>query len=114
MRIVSREELLTLPAGLLIAELDQYGNASEFRIFGGKYADNDFLIRTITDPQADSGDDSYNKRKDMRVNGTSYPVNEDYGREGLFEEDQHFLIYEPADIASIMRELNTGSVGEQP
>ncbi|MGX7727580.1 hypothetical protein [Rhodococcus sp. 5G237] len=110
MRIVNRSELLTLPAGTLIAEVentDSYtGTLGQLMIFGGKYSENDFLIRTIDDPYASGSEDSWDRRHDMLENGTSYPVNPYYGREGCFEDDsQKFLVYEAADIASIIAHI---------
>lgn len=110
MKIISRSELLTLPAGTLIAEVEDTesytGTLGPLMIFGGKFSDNDFLIRTIHDPHASGSEDSWDRRHDMLENGTSYPVNPHYGREGCFEDDsQKFLVYEAADIASIIAHI---------
>lgn len=105
MKIVSRKELLTLKPGHLIAEWnDKYG-VGRLMIFGGKFSENDFLTRSITTPHASGSNEMFDREIDMRENGTSYPVNPHYGRDGLFEEEQKYLVYEVADIASIVAHI---------
>lgn len=102
MKIVSRAELIQMPVGTLFAEAFHAGNYGPLQIFGGYGCGPDFTERSITSPQSDDTEEYLDRVEDMFNNGTSYPVNVDYGREGLFDDTLKYLVYEPSDIASII------------
>lgn len=105
MKIVSRKELLTMPAGTLMADIHEDGSYGELQIFGGKFSENDFLTRTITRPDAHDSIEMWDRQDEMLEKGSSYPINTGYGREGLFDDDAKYLVYEAADIASIIAHI---------
>ncbi len=47
----------------------------------------------------DSGE--FGERFDRMVAGESFPINEDYGRDGCFDHVDLFLVYEADDLASL-------------
>ena len=104
MRIVSRAELLDMPRGTLFAQASGAGVYGELCIFGGPFGP-DFTERSITGCQSDGSDDQWEREEAMWDSGASYPVNEDFGREGYFDHSMRYVVYEAADIASIVAGL---------
>lgn len=104
MRIVSRAELVAMPSGVLFAEAFSCGKYGDLCIYS-EYGGPDFLQRPIEWVESSESEDMWDREKDMWDNGTSYPVNTDYGREGYFDDTMKYLVYEPEDIASIFGEL---------
>lgn len=105
MRIVSRRELMAMEPGVLYAQVAKDGQFGELHIFGGAFGSNDFTTRSITGPEFNDTDELFQREEDMRVNGTSYPVDSLYGRDGLFDDDIRYLVYDEADIVSIVQDL---------
>jgi hypothetical protein len=79
----------------------------------GKTMSNDFLVQAIADAieHEDSGE-FCDKLEDCRKNGTS--VNMDFyceSRDGFFEEDQLFAIWEEKDKLDLLKRLIDGIDG---
>jgi hypothetical protein len=105
MRIVTGKDLRLLSAGTLFAEAygpDSYGALC---VYGGT-SGNDFLERPIEVPESSDTGEHLDRSEAMWTTGKSFPVNTAYGREGLFDPEQRYLVYESADIASIFQELS--------
>lgn len=104
MRIVSRRELMAMEPGVLYAELFGDGQYGELCIYGGS-SGNDFTERCIINPESGSSEELWQRQDDMLANGTSYPVEAHYGRDGMFDDDARYLVYDAADIVSIVQDL---------
>lgn len=105
MRILSRDEFLRMPSGTLYAPLETPWSFGEISIKGESY-NNDFLECGITWVEGDSSDEAVNRLEEMLADSSvSYPVQSTYGREGIFDNDIKYLIYEKEDIKSIFEEL---------
>lgn len=107
MRIVTRQQLLEMPRGTLFAEAFDPCNYGPLCIFGGEFGP-DFTERSITACESDGSEQYIERSQEMWETGASYPVNTDYGREGMFDDSMRYLVYEPADIESIISELHRG------
>ncbi len=105
MKVVSRKELLTLPAGTLMADIHKDGSYGELQIFGGKFSENDFLIRIIDRPEAHDSSEMWERQDEMLTTGAIYHVNTAYQRDGLFDDDAKYLVYDALDIASIIAHI---------
>lgn len=114
MRIVKRQELMSMPKGTLFTDVylrDGYAEWVDggWEVFGGalREADGrawDFISRSIDTHQSDSSVEHWQRHEDL-INGASYPVNTDYGREGMFDDDAQYLVYEQADIECILADV---------
>lgn len=106
MRIVDRKTFLALPPNTVFAkhfEADFFNNLQ----IKGETWDEDFLYEDLSDfDDYDTSEERYDKIERMRRNGESFPLKLDgSSRDGLFEEDQWFAIYDKADITKIIARL---------
>lgn len=114
MRIVKRQELMSMPKGTLFTNVYLRDGYAEWldgglEVFGGALygVDGrayDFASRSIGTFQSDSSDEHWQRHDDL-LNGASYPVNTDYGREGMFDDDAQYLVYEQADVECILSDV---------
>lgn len=96
MKIYKHAEFLKLPEGTLFRK----GKPSYFNNLQVK-ADslpNDFICMAIGDFEAFDSEDFGNKFEQM-LNGESIPMTDDsYGRDGCFDDDDIFLVFEIDDL----------------
>jgi len=110
MRLVKRKEFVRLPAGTLFAPMMQKWVFGELSVKGGSLdfgnETDDFLELGLN---WIDGDDTYQvcERLDEMLadSSVSYPLQSAYGREGLFDPDMVYLVYEPADVAALVSEI---------
>lgn len=107
MRIVKREEFLKLPSGTVYATHYNDDGFGTLCIKRSSSPNNDWYYTDLNDfDDCDNSDDRYKKMKLMREEGASYPLRLDtQSRDGLFEEDEFFAIYERGDIQNIITKL---------
>tara|TARA_R110002126_G_scaffold1757_5_gene10575 strand:- start:1025 stop:1375 length:351 start_codon:yes stop_codon:yes gene_type:complete len=69
--------------------------------------DNDFFVSDLNEVTAQSSIDQYDKIKDMMINSLkSDPINFDVsGRDGMFNDDQMFAIYDTDDLLNMIDRL---------
>lgn len=103
MKIYRRDEFLKLPAGTIFAK----GKPQYFESLSVK-ADslpNDFIYRQLVwfDSHGDTGDEfDQGLRFDAMVEiGASFPMEQSYGRDGCFDNEDLFLVYEHADLLEL-------------
>lgn len=107
MRIVDRKTFLAMPAGTLFAKFDPH-------VFGelqikADTCGNDFVCNGLMpywwEDCQDSGD-ALSIIDRMMEGESSPPLDYDsYGRDGLFDADQLFAVFEPADVRALMTHL---------
>lgn len=101
MRIVGLEEFLKLPPGTLYMKSDEYGNPDGFMVKEATWG-NDWVYRDLQDIDNASSEDRMDRLFAMIADSSiSYPINEDCGRDGMFEPSQRFFVYERADLESL-------------
>lgn len=114
MRLVKRQELMTLPAGTLFAELQQEWVFHGLQLKGETYADAqgrniDFMVKQLDWVDAYDCGEACQRLDEMKANpAVSHPIETAYGRHGLYDDDQVYLVYEPADTARLIAELTPG------
>jgi len=64
--------------------------------------EHDFISMTVEFPESNSSDELFARLDEMERTGCSYQLDVDCaGRDGLFEKDQLFLIYDAADLTAL-------------
>jgi hypothetical protein len=118
MKIVNRTEFLKMPAGTIFIEvpINSSPAGDAFMVKGDTWYNkenpssaHDFLEMSLSCWQSNSSEQLFNHEEDMRENGTSYPIDFCFGRNGLFDKDAQFLIYEPEDVIKL-RDLLTSII----
>lgn len=106
MRVVDRDTFLTLPAGTIYCKGTRW-------IFGGlnmkheNCGKNDWYA---ADPAWVDGADSsecLDRLEEMLAKGASYPMQDSICRDGLFNDEAVFLIYERADLLILRGWIDT-------
>ena len=106
MKIVNRKTFLSLPADTLFSKFDPcvFGDLC---IKGNSIGDTDFVYQSITDAIAcnDSGE-FVDKLLVAQASGESVGMDFDcQGRDGMFDAEQLFAVWEPADVAALIARL---------
>lgn len=99
MRIYTRKEFLKLPAGVAYCKGIKW--CFDGLNFKGDSLSNDWWS---TDPAWVDGEDSamcFSRLEEMLESGASYPIQEDQGRDGLFQEDDIFLVLDKYDLLKL-------------
>lgn len=110
MRIVKRQELMDLPEGTLFAEMLQpwvFGQLSiKGESFGWDGRNQDFFELGLAWVDGSGTEECVARLDEMLADSTvSYPAESAYGREGLFDDDRAYLVYEKADVDHLIRLL---------
>lgn len=111
MRLVKRQELMTLPKGTLFAPLHQQWVFGDMEIKGDTIqwdgTNGDFWVLQLAWPDADDTGEAIDRLEKMADDPTvSYPPGYVYSRHGLYDDDRLYLVYESADVANLIRLLN--------
>lgn len=116
MRIVSKAELKAMPKGTPFAEFHPNGSWPQgFDIFVADcgYID-DFYYRSINTPLNSGSSDLSNRETEMHLAGTAYPIDCGVDREGYYDPDIRYLVWEPDDVSRIIALLQGGDVDDAP
>lgn len=114
MRIVNLNTFLSLPKGTLFQKYSQY-NFQDLRVKDdnvGPYT-TDFRYDTASEPtlvNADDFDQTVNLLDEMVVDGHSEPLTTSNSRDGLYDPDQLFAIWEKNDIAILREQLDNATL----
>lgn len=106
MRVVTREEFMRMPEGTLFLKGRPWAFGDlcvkgETIIFNGRSMDW-FYLPTGTIEANDSGE-LFDRMGSMLKDGASYPLDLDcQSKDGCFDSDDVFLIYEAADIRAMV------------
>lgn len=105
MKIVDRKTFLSLPAGTLFSKFEP-DIFSDIRIKEDTCGDNDWFEQQIADAIECSGSENFADKCDRMVNGESVKMDFDcIGRDGCFDDDQLFAVWEQADIDALIARL---------
>ena len=110
MRIVNREGFMEMPEGTFYCKGGQW-TFSELCVKGEtlRNADGtstDWEYARFNWVEAKDSGEAYDRQDEMLAKGTSYPMDGSYGRDGMYEKYDLFLVFEYADLASL-RDLIT-------
>lgn len=115
MRLVKRQELMTLPKGTLFAPLHEPWVFGDVDMKGDTFQHNganyDFLVLSLAWPEADDTGMALDCLDEMASDSSvSYSPEYAYARHGLYDDDRLYLVYEAADAENLIRLLQ----GEDP
>lgn len=115
MKIYSRHNFLRLPEGTFFAKGVKWA-IDGFCIKGETWFDNsgnaiDFLYHNLIGVDSNDSQDFADKLEEMLQKGTSYPMEKDYGRDGCFDDQEMFLVFEREDLKRI-REMIQESIND--
>lgn len=116
MKIVTRQDFLALPAGAVFCKYSPQ-NFDDLAIKGESLSDSgDFLYQDIAcSIDASSSVDFGNKLEDAEEKGASIPMDfERLSRDGLFDEDQLFAVFERSDVEALIARLQSALVDSSP
>lgn len=105
MRIVNRKEFISMPSGTVYSHY--MPQVSEGLMIKGDTWTNDWLYQDLLfNVEGGSSDEASDKLTDAEENGTSFKLDLDCGsRDGMFDEDQLFMVYEKSDIERLIESL---------
>lgn len=98
MRIVNKSVFYQLPAGTIFSEYKPV-------VFNGKPVDY-VEMSLIGNVDAKSSDDFTDILEEARTTGSSFDLDFDFfGRNGMYEEEQLYAVYESRDLAGLISAL---------
>lgn len=101
MKIYKRSEFLKLPPGTFFARGEKW--CIDGFYMKGESWENDFCFLSISDIDSFNSDEHIKRLEEMEETGKSYPMNECHGRDGLFDENELFLVFEHDDLCKIRK-----------
>lgn len=109
MKIYNKKEFLKLPPGTFFAKGVRY-SMDGFCVKGETW-ENDFLYIDLVSIDSYGSDNLLDRFEEMIEKSISYPINETYSRDGMFDEEDIFLVFEKEDL-KIIRNLINKLLGE--
>lgn len=103
MKIYSRSEFMKLPSGTVFSSGEN--NCFMDLHIKGETWEVDFLQSSLIGIDSFSSEENADRMDEMEERGVSYPINRSYGREGLFDDNMLYLVYEREDMAYMIREF---------
>ena len=98
MKVYNRQEFLKLPSGTIFCKGAKWffgticikGHSSEL--------ENDICYLDLCNIESDNSDQRVDRLEDSLINGNSYEINNSYGRDTFFDDDDLFLVFEKKDL----------------
>jgi len=107
MKIINLTEFRAMPEGTVFCKYEPccFG---ELQIKGETW-EHDFISASLTGViESEGSDDMFDKLLQYEKTKESFPLDiEYYGRDGLFETNQLFAVYEKKDISQLVNKLTT-------
>lgn len=118
MRIVDREEFLTLPVGTVYSKIPTRGDEMVYdfgtpEIKGESSAHNDWYVQRIIGDFIGADDtiewtDAFDEMREGISRFVDYNIQ---GRDGLFDENQLFAVFDKCDVRALIARLNKALEG---
>lgn len=99
MKIYKKQDFLKLPPGIFFAKGVQW-SMDGFCVKGDSLL-NDFFYLDLIQIDASGSDQLFDRYEEMLSKGTSYPIKEYYSRDGIFCDEDIFLVFEKGDLIFI-------------
>jgi hypothetical protein len=108
MRIYNRTDFMKLPEGVLFCKGKpwHWGDLS----VKGESLVTDFTDRGLCWIESNSSEDAIDRMERMLTEGTSEPMQTAYGRDGCFDNEDLFLVFEETDLMELIAIAQTGIV----
>lgn len=105
MKIINRTAFLAMPEGTVYAKTPQKWMIEDLCVKHETSPHNDWWYQSFDWVDAHDSGEAIDRLDEMADSGASYPVENSIARDGLFEDDCMFLIYEKDDIEYIVNAL---------
>lgn len=111
MRILDRAEFLKQPAGIFYAKGRPW--AFDTLCIKGETtkSGNDWLYLNPCWVAAKDSNEAFDRLETMLSGGTSFPGDDAYGRDGMFDVDAIFLVFELADLTALRAFVDAAIAG---
>lgn len=90
---------MKLPEGTLFCKGKPWG--FENLHVKGETLTNDFYARSLQWVSANDSGEAMDRLEEMKEHGASYPIEDAEGRDGCFDNEDLFLVYEASDLADL-------------
>lgn len=100
MRIYRRAEFMKLPEGTVFCKGKPW--AFEDLCVKGETIPNNFYARGLQWVDAHDSGEAFDRLEEMLAEGASYPLETAEMRDGCFNDEDLFLVYEKADLVSLI------------
>ena len=100
MRVYNRADFLKLPEGTVYCAGEPWA-FQELSVKGETLPYNDFVRLGLQWVEAADSGEATDRLDAMLAEGASFPMQSSYGRDGGFDDDEVYLVYESADLAAI-------------
>lgn len=112
MKLFNRQDFMKLPEGVIYVEGVQWALGGlyvkgETITFDGK--DEDWCCLDLLDIDCDDHIQRIDRYEEMLEKGASYPMNSASGRDGMFNADAVFLVFEESDIETLRYYMDVAS-----
>lgn len=109
MKLLNRTDFLKMPAGTVFCEGEKW--CFQGLMFKGETCPSgyDWYERDPAWIESKDSEESFSRLEDMMENGSSYPMESAEGRNGMYEDDSIFLVFEKADLLKL-RDLIDGAL----
>ncbi len=99
MKIYNKKDFLNLPPGTFFSKGVQWSMNGLY--VKGETWGNDFIFVDLIMIDAESSDILFDRYEEMLKNGKSYAINQDAMRDGSFDDEEVFLVFEKEDLKRI-------------
>lgn len=111
MKILNRKEFLLLPENTLFAKYHPCV-IGELAIKGETFG-NDFYVQSIADSIEANDTGEFIEKLAAAENGEDIRLDLNCeGRDGMFDDDQLFMVYDKQDVEAIIKRLSVCAIGE--
>jgi hypothetical protein len=108
MKIYRRNEFLELPDGTIYSKGGFTSmDFNNLYVKAQTLPSNDWVYLNLCDIDSDDFDDFVKKYDNMIENKASYPMNDSYARDGCFNDNDHFLVFEKEDLFKLIDIINS-------
>lgn len=102
MRVYSKKDFLSLPEGTIFCNGVKWAFDS-LRVKGESFNNfSDFLYTDLCWIESEGSHECFDFLEDSLKNGTSYEMNKSTARDGIFYDEDVFLVFEKADLEHLM------------
>lgn len=103
MKIYRRDEFMKLPAGTIFCKCSRPWAFEDLCVKGDTWQNTagenyEWIFTSIRDIDARDSGDACDRFDEMLEKGVSYPMHDTYGRDGCFDPNDVFLVYEVEDL----------------
>jgi hypothetical protein len=96
MRVVDRKTFLGLPEGTFYCKGERW--CFDDMCLKGESLSNDWFYLSFNWIESDDSGMAFDRLEDMAANGASYPMEDAWTRDGCFDDDALFLVFERDDL----------------